>query len=79
MYKIYFVEVSFDGQENETFIGDVPYDDIYEAYMFIADYMRNSGSINCFMIPCKDEDDDSVIYVDILTVPHYFAIIKLLN
>lgn len=79
MYKIYFMEVIDDEQEVGTLLGTICSDDIYDAYIFIADYMHNSGSINCFMVPNEDDEDPNIIYVDILTVSHYFMIVRLLN
>lgn len=79
MYKIYFVENPDTEDENIHDIGIVNSDDIYDVYMFIADFANEHGWINCFMIPCQDDEDCDCTYVDILTVPHFFAIYRLLN
>lgn len=78
MYKIYFVEEDED-ESNEEYLGLVKSEYIRDAYMFIADYLHDSGASNCFLIPEIDAEDYSLVYVNILTVPHYFIIQKLLN
>lgn len=80
MYKVYFVELSeHDGTEKETYLELVSSEDIYDVYMFIANYLYNNGSTNCFLIPEVDTENVDIVYVDILTIPHYFLIQKILN
>lgn len=79
MYKVYFIENPDAEDEIIHEIGAVDSDDIYDVYMFIADFAHEHRWINCFMIPCPDEEDDNLMYVDILTVPHFFVIERLFN
>lgn len=80
MYKVYFVELNeVSGTENETYLGLVNSEYINDVYMFIADYLHKNGSTNCFLIPEIDAENVDIIYVEILTLPHYFVVRRLLN
>lgn len=78
MYKIYFIEED-ENESNEEYLGLVESEYISDAYMFIADHLHDNGASNCFLIPEADTDNCSLVYVNILTIPDYFIIEKLLN